>query len=71
MKYLSSYQIYQVVIDEMESLEMSREEFAQNIGVTLEELEDLLDPMRDYTISEIKLLLDGLYLDIKIDFVPE
>jgi hypothetical protein len=36
-----------------------------------EELNVLLTPTRDYTISEIRNLLDGVYLDIRVEIVPE
>ena len=39
--------------------------------LTLEELDALITPTRDYTISEIRHLLSGVYLDIRVDIVPE
>jgi hypothetical protein len=39
--------------------------------MTHEELDALLTPTRDYTISEIRHLLGGVYLDICVDIVPE
>jgi hypothetical protein len=39
--------------------------------MTPEELDVLLTPTRDYTISEIRHLLSGVYLDIRVDIVPE
>jgi hypothetical protein len=39
--------------------------------MTHEELDALLTPTRDYTISEIRHLLGGVYLDIRVDIVPE
>ena len=71
MEYLSSYTIYNEVIDGMKAMGISRDELAANLQMTLEELDALLTPTRDYTISEIRHLLVGVYLDIRVDIVPE
>ena len=70
MEYLSSYTIYNEVIDGMKAMGISRDELAANLQMTLEELDALLTPTRDYTISEIRHLLGGIYLDIRVDIVP-
>lgn len=71
MEYLSSYTIYNEVIDGMKAMGISRDELAANLQMTLKELDALLTPTRDYTISEIRHLLVGVYLDIRVDIVPE
>ena len=71
MEYLSSYTIYNEVIDGMKAMGISRDELAANLQMTLEELDAILTPTRDYTISEIRHLLGGVYLDIHVDIVPE
>ena len=71
MEYLSSYTIYNEVVDGMKAMGISRDELAANLQMTHEELDDFLTPTRDYTISEIRHLLGGVYLDIRIDIVPE
>ena len=71
MEYLSSYTIYNEVIDGMKAMCISRDELAANLQMTHEELDALLTPTRDYTISEIRHLLGGVYLDIRVDIVPE
>ena len=71
MEYLSSYTIFNEVIDGMKAMCISRDELAANLQMTLEELDALLTPTRDYTISEIRHLLCGVYLDIRVDIVPE
>ena len=71
MEYLSSYTIYNEVIDGMKAIGISRDELAANLQMTLDELDVLLSPTRDYTISEIRHLLGGVYLDIRVDIVPE
>ena len=71
MEYLSSYTIYNEVIDGMKAMGISRDELAANLQMTLEELNDLLTPTRDYTISEIRHLLGGVYLDIRVDVIPD
>lgn len=50
---------------------ITKEALAQNIEMTLDELESILTPTRDYTISEISHLLSGVYLDIRVEIVPE
>ena len=50
---------------------ISRDELAANLQMTLDELDALLTPTRDYTIYEIRHLLGGVYLDISVDIVPE
>ena len=71
MEYLSSYTIYNEVIDGMRAMGISKDELAANLQMTHEELDVLLTPTRDYTISEIRHLLGGVYLDIRVDIVPE
>ena len=71
MDYLSSYIIYNEVIDGMRAMGISKEELAHNLEITPDELELLLTPTRDYTISEIRYLLSGVYLNIKVEIVPE
>lgn len=71
MKHLSSYTIYNEVIDGMKAMGISRDELAANLYMTPEELDGLLTPTRDYTISEIRYLLSGVYLDIRVEIVPE
>ena len=50
---------------------ISKEELAHNLEMTTDELELLLTPTRDYTISEIRYLLGGVYMDIRVEIVPE
>ena len=71
MEYLLSYTIYNEVIDGMKAMGISWDELAANLQMTLDELDALLTPTRDYTISEIRHLLCGVYLDIRVDIVPE
>lgn len=71
MQYLSSHTIYNEVIEGMQAMGISKDELAENHHMTLEELNDHLTPTRDYTISEIRHLLGGVYLDIRVDIVPE
>ena len=71
MQYLSSHTIYNEVIEGMRVMSISKEELAQNLEMTPDELESMLTPTRDYTISEIGYLLGGVYLDIRVDIVPE
>ena len=71
MEYLSSYTIYNEVIDGMKAMGISWDELAANLQMTLDELDALLTPTREYTISEIRHLLCGVYLDIRVDIVPE
>ena len=71
MEYLSSYTIYNEMIDGMDAMGIDMEELAENLHMTQEELEEILTPSRDFTISEIKNLLGVLYLDIKVEVVPD
>ena len=71
MKYLSSDTIYNEVIDGLKAMGISRDELAANLQMTHEELDVLLTPTRDYTISEIRHLLSGVYQDIRVYIVPE
>ena len=71
MEYLSSNTIYNEVIDGMKAMGFSRDELAANLQMTLDELDALLTPSRDYTISEIRHLLGGVYQDIRVDIVSE
>ena len=71
MQYLSSHTIYNEVIEGMRAMGISKEDLAQNLEMTPDELESMLTPTRDYTISEIGYLLGGVYLDIRVDIVPE
>ena len=67
MEYLSSYTIYNEVIDSMRAMGISNDELAANLQMTPEKLDVLLTPTRNYTISEIRHLLGGVYLDILVD----
>ena len=71
MDYLSSHIIYNEVIDGMRAMGSTKEELAQNLEMTHDELESMLTLTRDYTISEIRHLLSGVYLDIRVEIVPE
>ena len=71
MEYLSSFTIYQEVIDGMDAMGITKEEFAENLHMSVEELDEFLTPIRDYTISEIQNLFGALYLDIRVEVVPE
>ena len=71
MEYLSSFTIYQEVMEGIEAMDITKEEFAENLHMSVEELEEFLTPTRDYTISEIKNLLGALYLDIRVEVVPD
>ena len=71
MKYLSSLTIYEEVIEGMTSMNITKEEFAKNLLMSINELNEFLTPTRDYRISEIKKLLGALYLDIKVEVVPD
>lgn len=62
MNYLSSHTIYNEVIDGMRAMGISKEELAQNLEMTPDELESMLTPTRDYTISEIRSILSGVYV---------
>ena len=52
-------------------MDISKEELSQNLEMTIDELESMLTTTRDYTISEIRYLLSGVYLDIRVEIVPE
>lgn len=71
MEYLSSNKIYNEVIDGMKAMRISKDELAVNLEMPPDELDALLTPTRDYTISEIRDLLGGVCLDIRVDIVPE
>ena len=71
MEYLSSFAIYQEVIDGMETMGITKEEFAGDLHMSAEELDEFLTPIRDYKISEIQNLLGALYLNIKVEVVPD
>lgn len=71
MEYLSSHTIYNEVIEGMQAMGISKDELAESLQITPEELDALLTTTRDYTISEIRHLLGGVYLDIRVDIVPE
>ena len=71
MEYLSSQNIYNEVLEGMRSMGITREELAENLQMTLEELNTILTPTRVFTISEIMNLLSGVYLDIRIEIIPD
>ena len=71
MQYLSSYTIYNEVIEGMRANGVSMDTLALELDMTQDELAALLTPTHDYTISEIKHLLGALYLDIKVEIVPD
>ena len=71
MQYLSSYTIYNEVIEGMRANGVSMDALALELDMTQDELAALLTPTHDYTISEIKHLLGALYLDIKVEIVPD
>ena len=71
MQYLSSYTIYNEVIEGMRANGVSIDTLALELDMTQDELAALLTPTHDYTISEIKDLLGALYLDIKVEIVPD
>ena len=50
---------------------VSMHTLALKLDMTYDELAALLTPTHDYTISEIKNLLGALYLDIKVEIVPD
>ena len=50
---------------------VSMDTLALKLDMTQDELAALLTPTHDYTISEIKNLLGALYLDIKVEIVPD
>ena len=71
MHYLSSHTIYNEVIEGMRANGVSMDTLALELDMTQDELAAMLTPTHDYTISEIKDLLGALYLDIKVDIVPD
>ena len=71
MQYFSSYTIYNEVIEGMRANGVSMDTLALELDMTQDELAAMLTPTHDYTISEIKDLLGALYLDIKIEIVPD
>lgn len=71
MQYLSSYTIYNEVIEGMRANGVSMDALALELEMTQDELAALLTPTHDYTISEIKDLLGALYLDIRVEIVPD
>ena len=71
MQYLSSYTIYNELIEGMKANGVSMHTLALELYMTHDELAALLTPTHDYTISEIKNLLGALYLDIKVEIVPD
>ena len=71
MQYLSSYTIYNEVIEGMRANGVSIDALALELDMTQDELAAMLTPTHDYTISEIKDLLGALYLDIKVEIVPD
>ena len=56
-------------MDGMDAMGITKEEFAENLHMSAEELDEFLTPIRDYTISEIQNLLGALYLDIRVEVV--
>ena len=71
MQYLSSHTIYNEVIEGMRANGVSMDALALELDMTQDELAALLTPTHDYTISEIKDLLGALYLDIRVEIVPD
>ena len=71
MQYLSSYTINNELIEGMKANGVSMDTLALELDMTQDELAALLTPTHDYTISEIKDLLGALYLDIKVEIVPD
>ena len=71
MQYLSSHTIYNELIEGMKANGVSMHTLALKLDMTQDELAAMLTPTHDYTISEIKNLLGALYLDIKVDIVPD
>ena len=71
MQYLSSYTIYNEVIEGMRANGVSMDTLALELDMTQDELAAMLTPTHDYTISEIKNLLGALYLGIKVEIVPD
>ena len=71
MQYLSSHTIYNELIEGMRANGVSMDTLALELYMTHDELAALLTPTHDYTISEIKDLLGALYLDIRVEIVPD
>ena len=71
MQYLSSHTIYNEVIEGMRANGISMDALALELDMTQDELAAMLTPTHDYTISEIKDLLGALYLDIRVEIVPD
>ena len=71
MQYLSSHTIYNELIEGMKANDVSMHTLALELDMTQDELAAMLTPTHDYTISEIKNLLGALYLDIKVEIVPD
>ena len=71
MQYLSSHTIYNELIEGMKANGVSMHTLALELDMTQDDLAALLTPTHDYTISEIKNLLGALYLDIKVEIVPD
>ena len=71
MQYLSSYTIYNEVIEGMRANGVSMDTLALELDMTQDELAAMLTPTHDFTISEIKDLLGALYLDIRVEIVPD
>ena len=71
MQYLSSHTIYNEVIEGMRANGISMDALALELDMTQNELAAMLTPTHDYTISEIKDLLGALYLDIRVEIVPD
>lgn len=71
MEYLSSFTIYHEVMDGMNSMNITKKELAKSLQMSIKELDEFLTPTRDYTISEIKNLLGVLYLDIRVEVIPD
>ena len=71
MQYLSSHTIYNELIEGMRANGISMDALALELDMTQDELAAMLTPTHDYTISEIKDLLGALYLDIKVEIVPD
>ena len=55
----------------MDAMGINKEVFAENLQMSVEELDEFLTPTHDYTISEIKNLLGALYLNIRVEVVPD
>ena len=71
MHYLSSHTIYNEGIEDMRINGVSMDALALELDMTQDELAAMLTPTHDFTISEIKDLLGALYLDIRVEIVPD